>query len=63
VSRAFRIRPIALTALLVLALVLHATVSGSLGAYASLGLVLAAVMVGLPVQFRGLVSDDDRDIG
>lgn len=47
-----------LTALLVVALVVQATVSERLGGYAALGLTLAVVMVALAVRFRAWAGGD-----
>lgn len=53
---------ILLTAILVLALILEATVSDGVGGYAALGLFAAVVMVVLAVQFGAWVeTDDDAD--
>jgi hypothetical protein len=51
---------IVLTSMLVIALLLQATVSDRLGAYAALGLGLMVVMVGLAVQFGAWVGGDDE---
>jgi hypothetical protein len=50
---------IVLTTMLVIALLIQATVSDQLGAYAALGLVLMVVMVGLAVHFGAWVGGDD----
>lgn len=50
---------VALTAMLVIALLLQATVSDQLGAYAALGLLLMVVIVGFAVQFGAWVGGDD----
>ena len=47
-----------LTALLVVALVVQATVSERLGGYAALGLTLAVVMVALAVRFGAWAGGD-----
>ncbi len=47
-----------LTALLVVALVVQATVSERLGGYAALGLTLAVVMVALAVRFGAWAGRD-----
>jgi hypothetical protein len=52
---------VVLTGMLVIALILQATVSDRLGAYAALGLVLMVVMFGLAVQFGAWLGHDQGD--
>jgi hypothetical protein len=54
---------LALSAMLVIALLLQATVSDRLGGYAALGLVVMVVMVGIAVQFGAWVGGEDEDVG